>query len=528
MRKFYISLSCKTNGILAASLFHQRAFIFPFSGKPRLLVFFSNLFSDRNLVSFQKLINSKPVLMKKIFTLIAFVIFYSGATNAQYSEYFEGNEASLTSNCWDFSEIYHTSASADVITGSGSLYTNPPTSGAATRDIYTPVLDVFTNPLNVSFNYKVSSKINGNATRTIEVGYVNSTGVFTSLDLINMDKDSPVTPISYDSSFNLASTGMIRLVLRLGGSTGDGNSRLIFDDLTINANPHYGPGVTCNSAPVAVNDDYSSMQGDVVVGNLMNNDNEPNGESMFPSIVTPSPDGTVVINPDGSFSFTPNPGFTGTTASFTYRLTDNGFPAANSNVATVVINISTPIILPVKLQSFEAEYTNPDVELSWHSAEETNFSHYEIERSIDGNDYSKQAVVLGSAAALTEKTYSYIDKDTKHLNGTIYYRLTAVDINGKMSNSTVRTVQIGEIADFSISTYPNPVVHTAKIKLPGAWASKAVNIDVFNQSGQKVKSLRQVAQGQFIEMNMAELADGIYIIKAGSGNETAIQKILKN
>ncbi len=97
-----------------------------------------------------------------------------------------------------------------------------------------------------------------------------------------------------------------------------------------------------------------------------------------------------------------------------------------------------------------------------------------------------------------------------------------------MSNSTVRTVQIGEIADFSISTYPNPVVHTAKIKLPGAWTSKAVNIDVFNQSGQKVKSLCQVAQGQFIEMNMAELADGIYIIKAGSGNETAIQKILKN
>ena len=466
--------------------------------------------------------------MKKIFTLVAFVICYSGALNAQFTETFEGDETTLTDNCWDFSEIYHTNTPEDIITGNGSLYTNPPTSGAATRDIYTPVLDVLTNPLNVSFNYKVSSKITGNATRTIEVGYVNSIGVFTSLDMIHMDKDSPVTPISYSGSFTSVSTGMIRLVLRLGGNTGDGNSRLIFDDLAVNANTHYGPGVTCNSAPIAVNDEFSSMQGDVVVGNLMNNDNEPNGESMFPSIVTPSPDGTVVINADGSFSFTPNPGFAGTTASFTYRLTDNGFPAASSNVATVVINISVPIILPVNLQSFEAEYTNPNVVLNWLSAEETNFSHYEIERSIDGVKYSKQAVILGSAASATEKAYRYTDKDTKQLNGIVYYRLTAVDINGKMSNSIVRTVQIGQSTKFTISTYPNPVVHSARITLPAAWASKMISVDLFSQSGQKVKSINQVAQGQYIEMNLAELANGIYIIKAGSGNETAVQKILKN
>lgn len=466
--------------------------------------------------------------MKKIFTLVAFAIFYSGALDAQFTQNFEGNEASLTSNCWNFSEIYHTNTPADIITGNGSLYTNPPTSGAATRDIYTPVLDVIANPLNISFKYKVSSKITGNATRTIEIGYVNSAGVFTLLDLINMDQNTPVIAMNYNESFTLTSTGMIRLVLRLGGNTGDGNSRLIFDDLMVNANTHYGPEVTCNSAPIAVNDEFSSMQGDVVVGNLMNNDNEPNGESMFPSIVTPSPDGTVVIYPDGSFSFTPNPGFAGTTASFTYRLTDNGFPAASSNVATVVINISVPIILPVNLQSFEAEYVNPNVELNWLSAEETNFSHYEIERSIDGINYSKQAVILGSGATTTEKAYNYTDKEIKQLSGIVYYRLTAVDINGKMSNSTVRTVQIGQATNLTISTYPNPVVQSAKIMLPAAWSSKMVSMDLFNQSGQKVKSINQVAQGLYIEMNLAELANGIYIIKAVSGNETAVQKVLKN
>lgn len=48
--------------------------------------------------------------------------------------------------------------------------------------------------------------------------------------------------------------------------------------------------------------------------------------------------GTVVLNPDGSFIFTPNAGFLGT-ASFQYRVTDSSTPACISNIATVTIEV---------------------------------------------------------------------------------------------------------------------------------------------------------------------------------------------
>src|SRR5690606_7764862 len=261
--------------------------------------------------------------------------------------------------------------------------------------------------LTISFNYKMGSGLNPNATRTISINLMRPDGTYLILDSIGLNQASGTAVFNFNQTFTIANPGLYRLAILMGGSTGNGNSRLIFDDLSVSATPQYGPVVNCNSAPIAVNDHFTGFSGEVIVGNLIMNDSDPNSEAITPSIVATSTDGSVIINTDGSFSFTPNPGFTGTTTSFTYRLTDSGFPAALSNIATVTINIEEPIILPVNLQSFNAVYNQPDVELSWVSAEETNFSHYEIERSADGIHYSKQAVILGSAFSTSEKTYDY-------------------------------------------------------------------------------------------------------------------------
>src|SRR5687767_3177687 len=108
--------------------------------------------------------------MKKIsilLTICAFVL-ASFKSTAQFTQNFEAGMVSLTSNCWSFGEINYTGVPTDVITGIGSLYTNPPTNGSSTRDIITPALNVISTSLTISFNYKLSSLINGNATRTIE------------------------------------------------------------------------------------------------------------------------------------------------------------------------------------------------------------------------------------------------------------------------------------------------------------------------------------------------------------------------
>ena len=173
----------------------------------------------------------------KTFTLILAAAFAFNSANAQYSQDFEGGLGALNSNCWVLTDVHHTTDPALVINGTGSMYTNPPTSGAGTRDIASPALNITSTSFTVSFNYKVSSKINGNATRTIEVGILSPSGVFTSLALIVMDKNSPTSVQNFNQTFTLASTGTYRLVLKLGGGIGDGNSRFVFDEIYATANP---------------------------------------------------------------------------------------------------------------------------------------------------------------------------------------------------------------------------------------------------------------------------------------------------
>lgn len=465
--------------------------------------------------------------MKTNFTLLLATAIFTQVSNAQYSQDFEAGASAISGSCWTMNEVYHTMNAADVITGAGSVYTNPPTSAGATRDIISPALNVTSTSFTVSFNYKVSSKIAGNATRTIEVGVLNPAGVFTSLALITMDKNTPTAVQNFSQTFTLSSTGYYKLVLRVGGSIGDGNSRVIIDDIQASAAPLYPGG--CNTAPVAVDDVYSGLPGAPISGNVMDNDNDPNGETMTPSVVLASADGVLVLNADGSFTFTPNPGFMGPSTTFTYILADNGFDPAVSNVATVTLNFTSPIILPVELISFTARLAGDrKVELNWSTATEINASHFVVERSLDGRNFSDAGIVFANGNSTSVQHYAFTDQLGNMTKSVIYYRLRQVDADGKSAFSSTRIIRMQEATDKAgILAYPNPVASELRITIPQNWQGKAVNYEVVNVSGQTAKRITIGSSSQTETVDLSHLAPGFYLVKVSCNGETAQQKIVK-
>lgn len=90
--------------------------------------------------------------------------------------------------------------------------------------------------------------------------------------------------------------------------------------------------------PIAQDDDYSVVTGQnliVSAPGVMGNDSDPQGLPLTAQLVTGPAHGLMVFNPDGSFSYTANLGFTGQDT-FTYQV-HNGFLA--SQTATVRINV---------------------------------------------------------------------------------------------------------------------------------------------------------------------------------------------
>ncbi len=97
--------------------------------------------------------------------------------------------------------------------------------------------------------------------------------------------------------------------------------------------------ITVSPVPVAVNDAYTTVQGQtltVAAPGVLSNDSSPGGLPLTAIQVTNTANGTATLNANGSFTYTPNASFSGSD-SFTYKA-NNG--AANSNIATVTITVS--------------------------------------------------------------------------------------------------------------------------------------------------------------------------------------------
>lgn len=91
-----------------------------------------------------------------------------------------------------------------------------------------------------------------------------------------------------------------------------------------------------NDAPVAVNDQFTGQSGVTVVGNLLSNDSDVDGDVLsFDQLLSQPTGGTISVLSNGQFSYTPLPGFVGTD-SFEYVVRDGNGATA---VATVTIEV---------------------------------------------------------------------------------------------------------------------------------------------------------------------------------------------
>lgn len=96
--------------------------------------------------------------------------------------------------------------------------------------------------------------------------------------------------------------------------------------------------IALNLAPVAADDTYSTAPDTaltVPAPGVLGNDTDGDNDGLTAVLVNNPGNGTLNLNADGSFTYTPNAGFTGSD-SFTYQANDG---KEDSNVATVTMTV---------------------------------------------------------------------------------------------------------------------------------------------------------------------------------------------
>ena len=187
--------------------------------------------------------------------------------------------------------------------------------------------------------------------------------------------------------------------------------------------------------------------------------------------------------------------------------------------------------LPVKLESFTATLSSnaKNADLRWTTASEISVSHFVVEKSTDGVNFSDAGIVFAYGNATDKTNYSFSDNVSALQSGIIYYRLRSVDIDGKGQYSETRIIRISKKTDnnITIQAYPNPVINELWVTIPSSWQNKKVVYEMFNANGQATKKIEAASSNQTETLNVNSLAPGFYIVRITCNGETAQQKIIK-
>ena len=137
--------------------------------------------------------------------------------------------------------------------------------------------------------------------------------------------------------------------------------------------------------------------------------------------------------------------------------------------------------LPIELLTLTARPQNRRVKVAWKTASETDNSHFVVERTANGKDYTTVATVLGAGTSEEERTYQ--TWDNQPLSGQSYYRLKQIDFDGEYTYSRPVSVYL-PTEQVSVRLYPNPASREATGVVQGLGDNAELWVRLTDPTGQ--------------------------------------------
>ena len=207
------------------------------------------------------------------------------------------------------------------------------------------------------------------------------------------------------------------------------------------------------------------------------------------------------------------------------------FYSQNSSSSTVLptnisltaspIYLSSSFTIPVELVSFSGKRINNVSQLKWETATEINTANFEIERSDDAQKFTPIGQVKAKGNSITPQSYTFTDD--KKIKSTVYYRLKANDLDGKVSYSKI--VALNEDQAIKTLIFPNPFGKKLTVQLnTDARNTEDYDVSLMDMSG---RLLFQQKIQNTVEWSTENLPSGMYILKVAGRGTVETQKVVK-
>ena len=188
------------------------------------------------------------------------------------------------------------------------------------------------------------------------------------------------------------------------------------------------------------------------------------------------------------------------------------------NPSGVTLQVNA-VALPLTLIYARVYKQNNGVQISWGTSNEISVKNYNIERSADGIYFNKVGAVNANGAG----TNNYSWFDSSPANGTNYYRIKCIDLDGKFMYSGV--LVINNTGNNVFTVFPNPVKKAEMLQI-NLQSGIATKVEIMNVAGQLLYSKHGKLTGTISIPVPVEWSTGQYIIRVTSDNKAEVKKIL--
>jgi VCBS repeat-containing protein len=217
--------------------------------------------------------------------------------------------------------------------------------------------------------------------------------------------------------------------------------------VSVHASDYVFQDATDNAAPVATGESYSTNEDEALnsaAAGVLLNDTDADNDFLTAVLVSGVQHGTLALNANGSFSYTPDANYNGPD-SFTYKAFDGG---ANSDVATVSLTVNAVNDAPVALA--DAYRTAFRTTLTIDAATGV----LQNDRDVDGNPITAELVIPTAHGMLTltaDGSFSYVPDANYHGTDSFVYHATdgAVDSNDVTVQINVAARNVSTTRDFN-------------------------------------------------------------------------------
>jgi len=202
------------------------------------------------------------------------------------------------------------------------------------------------------------------------------------------------------------------------------------------------------------------------------------------------------------------------------------------NISYLNGSILVNSILPIKLGSLNIFMLQNDATIYWNATSAVNFSHFEIERSIDGGNF----VSVGQKKATNEQgeiKYNYTDVSvavTYSIYKYVYYRLKMVDMDGKFNYSEIVKISLDKnYTEFTLNVNPNPFTNKINLSL-FSFKSGSLDVNIIDIQGRIVtRKMFTITSGfsTIIIDGLGQLFNGMYLLQLKNNSGIITEKLLK-